>query len=224
MNSKKLETLLETLKSTPKADQDLDMVAWAYVERKDWPLPHYDEDTFWARRNEGAHETRLTTNLSSALSWLEEKWPENRIDFRCDHDGPRGEVSISVLENNLLTRNQFLGAPLSEAARCVAAICIEASERAENYRQLIWSHNIEALSKKLKPWGEWEVEQHGFAFHAVDHENRLMGSGIGSAKKALEARHRTEHLSVLLKMRLRYEETYPGAAPEVDKDDAGPDM
>jgi len=224
MDSKKLETLLETLKSTRKADQDLDMMAWAYIERKDWPLPHYDEDTFWARRNEGAHETRLTTNLSSTLSWLEDKWPENRIDFRCDQDGPRGEVSISVLGNRLLTRNQFLGAPLSEAARCVAAICIEASERAENYRQLIWSHNIEALSKNLKPWAEWDVERHGDYFHAVDHENRLMGSGIGSAEKVHGAPHRTESHSVLLKMRKRYEAAFPGAAPKLSSDDAGPGM
>tara|TARA_R110002051_G_scaffold292577_1_gene357421 strand:- start:53 stop:724 length:672 start_codon:yes stop_codon:yes gene_type:complete len=204
-------------------DYDMDEMAWAFVAGLDWPLPHYDQDTFDAKRREDAPEARLASSISHAVRWLRENWPDSKVSIRIEGTHVGVSAGLPVMGTVASAEGRFELAA-EYAARGVALVAIEADEAAEAFRQEIWRQDLETTEEKLKPWSGWEIEEIDGRFHAVDHENKLLGSGIGYRDKVHENRHRTESLSVLLGMRKRYEAQFPDTDPGARNDDAGPGM
>lgn len=224
MSSVTIEELLKNLNGAGKADYDTDQMAWAFVERKDWPLRDYDEVTFQATRNEGRPEARLTTDLSATLGWLESEWPGSEVTIKSRSGNIFTSVAIRSHElGDAISRTRVAVAQPDQAAGAVAAAVIETAWAAEKRRQAILAEHIEAASKSVKPWKEWEVIQVDGNFHAVDHQNRLLGGGIGYPDKVHEAPHRVSSPSVLLSMRRRYVELLEEPKPAPDEHD-GPGL
>ena len=207
-----LDTLIDKLKAADKGDHDLDMLAWAYLGRHDWPLPDYDVETFLGCRSEGDPEAYLTSNVGAVTGWLERKWPGSRIEMVLDNGKARVDVSLRGLGSPI--RSSFSGAcAAGDMARGVACAVITASEEAETRRQMIYAENLHTMSGKLRPWKDWDVVQIGDRHHAVDHRHALMGAGAGDADKVHLHPHRIDDPSVLLKMRSRYRETFRPSEP-----------
>ncbi|WP_027234222.1 hypothetical protein [Leisingera caerulea] len=217
------ETLLDKLETAKSGSIDLDEMIWAALGKHDWPLPHYDEDTFWKCRNESDRAARMSTDASSIGKWLENEWPDHRIETVFTEGRARIDVTIRVSET--LVKNRFRGPlALSDMARGFAIAAIGAHAMAESLQQKIWKHNIEAVRKKLAPWEKWDIVKVGDYHHAVDHKNRLLGSGVGQASKVHDCKHRIGALDVLVRMRERYEEVFADPEPDNRSTSDGPGL
>lgn len=204
------------------SEHDADKLAWAYVSGMDWPLPASAQTQFWADLEAGAPEARLASSMTHALRWLRDTWPDSELNISAKPGGVKVEGLIASMGARHAATDRF-DVPIDQVGRGVAAVALEVHTSADVFRQYVWSSKLEAAARDLKPWAEWDVERHGMYFHAVDHKNRLMGSGIAAAEKVRETPHRTNSLPVLMRMRMRYEDVYPEATPGRDTEATGPE-
>jgi len=88
----RIESGLNRLSKLAEGDFDSDMITFAMEYGCDFPLTHYDAETFYQRRNEGDPRASLTSDIGAALRHLDEIVPDG--DFTISKKG--GEVSIII--------------------------------------------------------------------------------------------------------------------------------
>lgn len=111
-----LEKVSELLAKHKTGDYDLDKACWAVVAGHGLPCPYYADPWFYDARQDPTYspESRMTTDLSCALAWLQQNFEdcswtirredgETHVKVESEHEGyiltaeRRGEFKASDL-------------------------------------------------------------------------------------------------------------------------------
>lgn len=215
ISAEELRTILENM-TTPI--WECDEAFWAREKRVQYPLTHYDQDTFDNSRREGAPEARLASDQGALLSYLEETWPGSRVDIKAQNGRVAIEILITGLEMGI--SGQFLGElPMSRINRGLALAFRDAHEGANRIRQRFAS--LEDVAAQATPVRTWPIEELSPGrFSPVNHELRLQGVSFGTPEAALRnADSNRGGLYGIMQARDRYEASFP--APAVSTDPPG---
>lgn len=211
--------LTAALKAARAGSEKLDQMFWAAERGHEFPLAHYDEETWWDARRQGEPEAFMTTDLSKALTYIHERHPEARVKI----EGQGGRAFASA---NLPTHGIGIGATyrqdldLGALALALAAAFSEARGVSIDIDQRVLAAS-EAVEKAPHP-KEWPVEQlEDGKWVPVNHEHRLAGNGGHTEDAARRfARDMRWVPFVVAECRTRYEEHFP-AREEPDTEPNG---
>lgn len=209
------EALRVVLENTTRPIWDCDEAMWARERRVEYPLTHYDRNTFEQGRREGDPEARLASDQGSLLRYLEKTWPGSRLEIKAQGGKVAIEIVIAGLEMGV--SGEFRGhLPLSEINRGLALAFSNAHERATHIKQRFFA--LEDVAAKAPPVRDWPIEElKPGSFAPVNHEFRLAASPFMTREGA--ERNADMHRGGLygtMQRRDRYELVFPAAEPAAD--------
>lgn len=188
-------TRIQALLKDPKADSyALDQAVWAYFRKVDFPLTHYDEETFRECRSEGDPEARGVSDANGFLLCLEASHPGVRL--KIETGGEKIRVYISVSGYGIGVSGTYRG-PFGFAGigRAIAHAGLDADHLACSLRQRLLQ--VAGVADAAPPGKEWPIEElPSGRFHAVLHDLRLCAPSGSTPEKALEyagMNHKGDH-------------------------------
>lgn len=199
---------------------DLDQAFWARERGVDYPLTHYDLETWEESVREGDPAARAVSDTGDLFRLIEDRYPGHRLDLRAE--GGRARVSLLITE----TRNgrlpvgasgQFEGKTTpSQIGRAIALATVRADGLVRSLEQRLWA--VSGLAEQVRRYAAWPVEEvTAGRFGAVDHENRLLCATANSPEGAARhagMNHKGDY-GILL-CRERYDKTFPTPVVTVD--------
>lgn len=214
-----LYEVAELIRSKAKPDWELDEIFWACERRVDYPLTHYDHETYEGARREGAPEARLVSDAGALTRYIEETWPKTRINMRLEKGLAKIEVVISDLA--IGASSTFTGKlALSELNRGLAIAFAGAHEAALSLQQRLYA--MDGVAEKVPPYKDWPIEE--FApgrFHSVLHDQQLALTSWRdreTAERNAGSNHKGDY--GMLVCRERYLKLFP--AREIEDDAPSP--
>lgn len=162
----------------------LDEAAWSFLKRLEWPLTHYDQETFWAVRQEGNAAARSVSDPTAMLRLLEQAHPSVRMKLET---GDRN-ASVLILIGGYGTgvTGEFKGNfTFAELGRAVAVAGISAHYSA--CRLIARQQAVSGISENQHSMKNWPIEElQPGVYYPVNHELRLASHGARTPEKALE--------------------------------------
>lgn len=209
--SETLQALIGDLK-TPLWDDRLNQAFWAHDRRIEYPLTHYDEQTWEGCLREGGPTARAVTQPEAILRHIEEKWPGSRLQITAQNG--RAHVTLLITGLGRGVEGEFKGeVPLTDLGRAIAIAFLRADDMAVSLQQRLLA--VSDLVGKVPPYEDWPVhEVTPGRWGAVDHQRRLLCATANSAEGAARhagMNHKGEY--GLMLCRERYEETFPNPTP-----------
>lgn len=221
MTADRLTAMIEDSR-TP--DLELDQAFWARDRGVDYPLTHYDEETWEACAQEGDPAARAISNPGALFRFIEERYPGHRLDIRAE--GTRAKVSLLVEELStgplpIAVSGEFLGdARLSGIGRAVVIATIRADALSRDLqRRLAAVADLDGQAPRFEDWPIEEVSPGRWG--AVHHGLRLLCATANSPDGA--ARHAgMNHKGIhgLMLCRERYGKAFPDSTPNAAVDAA----
>lgn len=204
--SESLQALIGDVK-TPLWDDRLNQAFWAHDRRVEYPLTHYDEETWEGCLREGDPTARAVTHPEAILRHIEEKWPGSRLHITAQNG--RAHVTLLITGLGRGVEGEFKGeVPLTDLGRAIAIAFLRADDMAVSLQQRLLA--VYGLEGEVPPYQDWPVEQvTPGRWGAVHHEHRLLCATANSAEGA--ARHaRMNHKGEygLMLCRERYEAAF----------------
>ncbi len=199
------EEITEILRQADAGSEDLDRLVWSREYGCNYPLTHYDEDTFYQCRAEGEATASMTTNAQMVFKMLEEVHPKANLEIETRGGNIKVTAKLSDLNFGAPITGKFAGKlPVSQIA---LALATSVSEMRCKYLK-IEQENLAVLGVKerVERADNWPVEETAPGeFRAVHHEEKLATQPYRTADKAQEyaaITHHTDHM--MLKHRNRY--------------------
>jgi len=192
---------------------ELDQAFWACERGVEFPLTHYDLETWEESRREGAPAATLVSDAGALTRYIEECWPDHRIDMRFEKGHARIEVMILGL--GIGASSTFTGKlPLSELNRGLSIAFSGAHQVALDLQQRLYA--VAGLAETAPPIRDWPIEEISPGrFAPVLHDLNLAGAVWGAretAEKNSGLNHKGDYGMMLC--RKRYEENFAGREPE----------
>lgn len=180
-------------------DQKLDLFAldgavWSHLRKIEWPLTHYDTETFLECRREGAPSARAVSEPTAILRFLEDEHTSVRMKIET---GERiAAVSIFIGGYSIGVGGEFRGEfSFSELGRAVAAAGVAAHHKACSLRNRLSAVvGITVDRETMKTWPIEELEPG--VFYPVNHDLGLASHGARTEEKAremIEMNHKGPH-------------------------------
>lgn len=220
------EKLKENIALNNSGSLDLDQMIWARLTGVDYPLTHYDEETFWGCRDEEHDEAFLSTSQEACMGFIQSRWPGSMFKSECDGKAARVEVALRIAPE-LTARSRASTADRTFDMKSMSLYFVDA---------LIQSHAkaIELHQKLLPlmeyletgaPMKEWDIEELDGGFVSVSHEAGLCGGKYKTAEKAREYADITRHnAQVLISSRNMYKKFFPDGGPGLETENLEPDL
>lgn len=211
---------LNAMAADLKVDQiALDMAAWAYFRSFDWPLAHYDKNTYWSCREEGDPDTRCGSNPTALMRVLRDEHPG--VTLKVDMKSDEAFVAISISGYGVTIYGQASGRYAFEhMGRAFLVAGVEAHESAKALALRLYA--IEDLPENVDPMIAWPIEElEPGRFYPVHHALKLAGQGASSedlAREMISENQKGQY--ALLLCRERYLDLDP--APQNDLDGPSP--
>ncbi|WP_108127615.1 hypothetical protein [Gemmobacter caeni] len=210
---------------------ELDQAFWARERGVDYPLTHYDLETWEESVREGDPAARAVSDTGDLLRLIEDRYPGHRLDLRAE--GGRARISLLITETRdgklpIGVAGEYQGeAPPSRLGRAIALATVRADGLARGLDLRLKA--VAGLAKRAPPYADWPVEEISTGrWGAVHHGLRLLCATANSPEGA--ARHATMNHKGdygLLLCRERYETLAPQAglpdqpARTLAQDDSG---
>ncbi len=199
---------------------DLDQAFWARERGVEYPLTHYDLETWEESVREGDPAARAVSDTNDLFRIIEDRYPGHRLDLRAEGGRARVSLLITATRTRSLPRGvsgEVQGEfAMSGLGRAIALATVRADGLAQSLEQRLWA--VSGLVEQVRPYAAWPVEEVGPGrFGAVDHENRLLCATANSPEGA--ARHASMNHKGdygLLLCRDRYDKLFPYPAPAPD--------
>lgn len=211
---------------------DLDQAFWAHERGVDYPLTHYDLETWEESVRERDPAARAVSDTGDLLRIIEDRYPGHRLDLRAE--GGRARVSLLITATGtgpLPSQAVMRGVSgevqgefaMSDLGRAIALATVRADGLARDLERRLLG--VEGTADLAPPYQDWPVEEVSPGrWGAVHHELRLLCATANSAEGAARhagMNHKGDY-GVLL-CRERYERDFP--APEVTQDGStGPEF
>jgi len=199
---------------------DLDQAFWAHERGVDYPLTHYDLETWEESVREGDPAARAVSDTGDLLRIIEDRYPGHRLDLRAEN----GRARVSLLITETGTRPLPRGVAgdvhgefaMSGLGRAIALATVRADGLARDLERRLLG--VEGLDDRIPPYQAWGVEEVSPGrWGAVHHELRLLCATANSPEGATRhagMNHKGDY-GVLL-CRERYDKlfSYPATAPD----------
>lgn len=208
------EDLASEIAAAPVGSERLDQMFWSRERGGgDYPLPHYDLDTWESCCSEVQPEAQISTRVESVMRLIEETYPKHRLNIRMENG--LAQIDFEILSFGAPLRHQYKG-PLAphDLARGIAAAFVPAHAQAINLAMRMFA--TMGLAEKLPPMSEWDREEHNGGVIFVDHANRLLALGFKddeAAERNKDIWRKTDYTVMLA--RERYEKAFPETEPDV---------
>ena len=217
------EDLAASLQSDANDAYDKDMLFWAFMERHDVPLAHYNEHHWSQAHQEGDPSARAISNMSSLLAVMEESWQKVSLEIS-GSAGSRVLATIRISDPRIghgVSRNCQLDTGLSGIPVATASAFCVAHEQA--IRQEMKLQQVRDV--KMPDSDAWSIEpcNSGGGFAAVDHAQRLAcarGPTANIARRNIDLNHKGPW--GVMNCRDRYEAYF--APPQPSEDCSGPGL
>ena len=209
--SEPLQALIGDLK-TPLWDDRLNQAFWAHDRGVEFPLTHYDEETWEGCLREGDPTAWAVTRPEAILKHIEEKWPGSRLQINAQNG--RAHVTLLITGLGRGVEGEFKGeVPLTDLGRAIAIAFLRADDMAVSLQQRLLA--VSDLEAKISPCKDWPVEEvFPRRWGAVHHEHRLLCATANSAEGAARhagMNHKGDYGIML--SRERYEAAFPEHSP-----------
>ena len=102
-----LEMLTRALSRAERPTDSLDQMAWALIERHEYPLTHYDLETWEGSVSEDQPSARLVSDPGAAFRFLAETWPRHHLEMEMSEGAAR--IRIRILGMGTLVEGAFKG-------------------------------------------------------------------------------------------------------------------
>lgn len=186
MTADRLLAMLKDSMASAHMDPDLlDQAFWAHVRRVDFPLTHYDLETWEDCARDGEKVARATSRFENLVAHLDESFPGNRVSL----DMQNGQIRIRVLVPDLGTRIEASFQGVVEPARlglAVAHVFVDVDRMAAALRARLSA--VAGLGAQIPPYEAWPIEEvTPGRFGAVSHDFGLLCATANSPEGA--ARH-----------------------------------
>jgi len=197
--------ITEILREAEVGSEDLDRLFWSRTYGCDYPLTHYDRETFDECRAEGQPSASMTTNAQMAFQMIEEAFPKARLEIETQTDKMMVKTTISDLDFGGPITGKFIGRlPISQVA---LAITTSFSEMLGKYLKIEQDNfAVFGVKDRVERANQWPIEETSpNQFRCVHHEEKLATEAYASEEKAREygaMLHHSDHN--ILKHRNRY--------------------
>ena len=150
-----LEMLTRALSRAERPTDSLDQMAWALIERHEYPLTHYDLETWEGSVSEDQPSARLVSDPGAAFRFLAETWPRHHLEMEMSEGAAR--IRIRILGMGTLVEGAFKG-KLEPASAGLGLACAlaEAHEAAIHIHQRLL--RIAGIAESVPPYAEWPIE------------------------------------------------------------------
>lgn len=194
---------------------ELDQAFWARERGVDYPLTHYDLETWEESVREGDLSARAVSDTGDLLRIIEDRYPGHRLDLRAE--GGRARISLLITATG--TRSLPRGVSgevhgefaMSNLGRAIALATVRADGLARDLERRLLG--VEGTADLAPPYQDWPVEEISPGrWGAVHHELRLLcataNSPEGAGRHAV-MNHKGDYGALLC--RERYQRAYPAS-------------
>lgn len=214
-----LYDVAEMIRANKRPLWEQDQAFWAFDRGVDFPLTHYDLETWEQACREGAPAARLVSNAGALTRYIEETWQKTRIDMRLEKGMAKIDVVIQDME--IGASSSFTGKlPLSELNRGLAIAFAGAHEAALSLQQRLYA--VRGLAESVPPIQNWPIEEFSPGrFHSVLHTHQLASASWKdreAAARNVGSNHKGDYGMLLC--RERYLKIFP--AREIKDDTPSP--
>jgi hypothetical protein len=191
---------------------DLDEAFWAHDRQVDYPLTHYDRETFEGCAREGDPSARAIGDPGALLRRIEEKWPGAQLSLMARDGKMRAAILIPGVGRGVEAdfRGDFR---LPDLGRGIAVAFLKADGMAIDLRRRLLA--VEGLDGKAPPYDGWPVEEIAPGrFGAVRHDLKLLCATANSPEGAMRhagMNHKGDY--GLMLCRERYLKSFPDPEP-----------
>lgn len=214
-----LYDVAEMIRANKRPLWEQDQAFWACERGVDFPLTHYDLETWEQACREGTPTARLVSDAGALTRYIEETWTKTQILARLEKGLAKIEVVISDLA--IGASSTFTGKlALSELNRGLAIAFAGAHEAALSLQQRLSA--VQGVAESVPPIQDWPIEE--FApgrFHSVLHDQQLASASWKdreTAERNAGSNHKGDYGMLLC--RERYLKLFP--AREIKDDTPSP--